>query len=198
MDHFNLVIMERQHYLSVSDLVHKVLHCTSLDLQSYFQQYPGKTLEQRQYQEQVWISCKSAHQFLAWYLEQHYTQCPDISSFRHSLSKYLKVVPKRTLSRSLRVEIAYRQQYQCNVCHLFPIPPDFQVDHVIALEDQGEDVADNLQALCIACHSQKTRFNRLRKVPQFSKAAETQHAQFQPPPPTSTFSKYFHQQQSLS
>ena len=101
----------------------------------------------------------------------------------------MKLTPKRLVSRSLRIEIAYSQQYKCNACGLFPIPPDFHVDHIIALEDGGQDIAENLQALCVSCHSEKTRLNRLRKTQYFAKQAETLHDNFQEK--NQVFSKYF-------
>ena len=38
-----------------------------------------------------------------------------------------------------------------------------EVDHIIELQDGGQDIASNLQALCPQCHKEKTRLNRLHK-----------------------------------
>ena len=39
-----------------------------------------------------------------------------------------------------------------------------QVDHIVALEDGGTDDEDNLQGLCLACHVEKTRRERLARA----------------------------------
>jgi len=122
-----------------------------------------------------YISCKSACLFLSWYMDHSYNLLPDVANFRSALHKYTKKIPKRILSRSLRIEIAYRQQYACNICKLFPIPPTFEVDHINAIEDGGQDIATNLQALCTQCHKKKTRLNRLRKHKLFKEEASAQY-----------------------
>jgi hypothetical protein len=121
------------------------------------------------------ISCKSACNFLSWYMDCSYDLLPNVANFRHSLTKYTKKIPKRVLSRSHRIEIAFRQKYACNFCNLFPIPPTFEVDHIDALEDGGQDIASNLQALCVPCHREKTRLNRLRKHSLFRDEASVQY-----------------------
>jgi len=191
MDKFALIVFERQHYMRRQDLKNHVLQCVDQELEDNIRTYQAshKKIQQITHQDQLWLSCKSIHQFLSWYLDHTYKLCPDVATFRHDISKYVKLLPKRALSRSLRIEIAYRQRYACNACQLFPIPPDFQVDHVVALEDGGQDIASNLQALCVSCHSEKTRLNRLRKTMQFASETQSQHEAYQPP--DKVFSKYF-------
>lgn len=191
MDNFALIVFERQHCLRREDLEKRIFKCSRQEFDDHVRTYEAshKKIQQITHNEQTWISCKSVHQFISWFLDYTYKQCPDIGTFRHDISKYVKLTPKRTLSRSLRIEIAYRQHYKCNACQLFPIPPDFQVDHVIALEDGGQDIASNLQALCVSCHSEKTRLNRLRKTTQFSEETQSQHDAYQAP--GKVFSKYF-------
>lgn len=189
MNDFRLIVFERQHYFPSDDLSNKILKCSPDELQVYLTRYHGKKLEKIQHEDQMWISCKSIYYFLSWYLDNTYTLCPNIATFKYDISKYMKLTPKRLVSRSLRIEIAYSQQYKCNACGLFPIPPDFHVDHIIALEDGGQDIAENLQALCVSCHSEKTRLNRLRKTQYFAKQAETLHDNFQEK--NQVFSKYF-------
>lgn len=127
------------------------------------------------------ISCKSACVFLSWHLERTFDAPLSVRSFLKYLSKYCKRIQKRVLSRSLRIEIAYRQRYTCNKCRQFPIPPNFEVDHIIELQDGGEDVASNLQALCPGCHADKTRLNRLRKNHIFTQEYTPQYQAFVPP-----------------
>lgn len=45
----------------------------------------------------------------------------------------------------------------CARCrHVFEAS-DLEVDHIVPLIDGGTDYDDNVQALCIACHKQKTK-----------------------------------------
>ena len=189
MTEFRLLIFERQYYLPLEEITTNVFKCSPQEIDMHFSQYNGKKIQKIYHSEETWVSCKSIYYFISWFLDNSYSLNPEISSFRHDISKYIKLTPKRAMSRALRVEIAYRQAYKCNSCSLFPIPPDFHVDHIIALEDGGQDIAENLQALCVACHSEKTRLNRLRKTQHFAKQAEKAHNHFQPDKPV--FSKYF-------
>lgn len=193
MNDFRLIIFERQYYLCITDLADKAFKCTEQDMESYMSNYTGKKLQKIHHEDKTWLSCKSTHFLISWYLDQSYSLNPELASFRHDISKYTKLTPKRIVSRSQRIEIAFRQNYACNTCGLFPIPPDFHVDHITALEDGGEDIADNLQALCVSCHSEKTRLNRLRKTQHFAKQAELAHDKFQHEQQNKQqiFSKYF-------
>ena len=80
-----------------------------------FKQSTHKKLNFADINGQRFISCKSTVQFLDWYL-QGMRLNPNLTNFKHAMSKYSKKIPKRTLSRSLRIEIAYRQSYKCNKC----------------------------------------------------------------------------------
>jgi hypothetical protein len=148
------------------------------------------------------VSCKSASYLLQWAMEQSHSLEPSMQSYFHGLQQYTKKKTKRLLSRSLRIEIAYRQQYACQACGLFPLPPTFEVDHIVEIQDGGRDVADNLQALCVACHRDKTRLNRLSKIPMFQSVSmspslkpptslNNEPALFPNPLPKQVFSKYF-------
>lgn len=129
----------------------------------------------------TFVSCKSACRLLQWCLDQSHTLEPTLQSYVHGLQQYTKKKPKRLLSRSLRIEIAYRQRYACHLCGLFPLPPTFEVDHIVEIQDGGGDVAENLQALCVSCHRNKTRRVRLSKNPMF----QSEGAFSSPPRPTS-------------
>ena len=177
------------HYVNWEHVYTNILRWTSSEADAERYRYHGKKLEVVERGEQTWMSCKSMFHFLSWVLDKSYISQPDITAFKNEMNRYTKKIPKRVLSRSLRIEIAYRQTYACNICGLFPIPPDFEVDHIRALEDGGKDVASNLQALCVSCHKQKTRLNRLRKTPQFAEEAEFEHTAMQNG--GQVFSKYF-------
>ena len=157
-------------------------------------------------EEEIITPCKSAYALLSWHLANSYEIDENLLRWRKELSKYSRKIPKRVLSRSLRIEIAFRQRYACNKCGVFPIPPDFQVDHIMELQDGGRDVSENLQALCTACHAEKTRLNRLRKNKIFANEVKKQYESYVPQvtvqaqvtvptqvtvPPEAVFSKYF-------
>lgn len=63
----------------------------------------------------------------------------------------------RKMSRKHRWEIAWRQEYKCNVCAQLLHHKAFDIDHVVELSQGGLDTLDNMQALCVHCHAIKTR-----------------------------------------
>ena len=204
-----IVQKDYQHFIRAADL-QREMEIIDAEFKSHIRrhQWTHKKLNFADINGQRFISCKSTVQFLDWYL-QGMRLNPNLTNFKHAMSKYSKKIPKRTLSRSLRIEIAYRQSYKCNKCGLFPIPPNFEVDHIVELHDGGEDIAENLQALCPACHKLKTRLNRLRKNKIFQAVVQDDYESFIPKPkpkpkepepepePEQVFSKYFRKRQRL-
>ena len=87
-----------------------------------------------------------------------------------SVIEYIKVKRrnKRKYSTTHRIEIAYKSKYKCNSCDML-LPPTFEIDHIVELQDGGEDTYENCQALCPNCHAEKTRANQLRKDKAFAK-----------------------------
>lgn len=79
-----------------------------------------------------------------------------------------KRIGKRKYSTTHRIEIAYKSRYKCNSCDML-LPPTFEIDHIVELQDGGEDTYENCQALCPNCHAEKTRANVLRKDKAFAK-----------------------------
>ena len=160
----HLVQYDFQYYIRLAEVA-KILNVDLKRFQSQISRYEWNKhrLERQTIDTESFISCKSTVKFLTWYLDKSYRPLPSVNAFKHGLTKFTKKIPKRALSRSMRVEIAYRQNYACRRCKLFPIPPNFEVDHIIELQDGGQDIASNLQALCPQCHREKTRLNRLRK-----------------------------------
>ena len=153
-------------------------------------EYRYKSLNMAFYDNIKCVPCKMACQFIQWSMENSYKTSDSLSKFNRDLKPYCKKIPKRVLSRSLRVEIAYRQEYKCNMCGLFPIPPNFEVDHIAELQDGGADVSENLQALCPGCHAEKTRLNRLRKNKIFKNQTTAKYERLVEQP-EKVFSKYF-------
>lgn len=186
----DLVSFEHEYYISQID-IQSTLNMSSqmfeLRLETY--EYECNALKRIFNSNTTFISCKTAYAFLSWHADNSYTAVHNLHALRTHLKKHSKKIPKRNLSRSMRIEIAFRQSYACNVCGLFPIPPNFEVDHMVELQDGGQDIATNLQALCPACHAEKTRLNRLRKTKLFNKEATEKYQSFVPP--AQVFSKYF-------
>lgn len=166
----NLFQIDREHFLLLEDLRLKMnMSIREFELSQERYSFKGKPLNIRRIEDSVYISCKSVHQYLTWYLDETYFRDTSLSRLRLSLAKYVKKIPKRAVSRTLRTEIAYRQKYACANCGLFPIPPDYQIDHIVELQDGGQDIASNLAALCVPCHSAKTHKMRLLRMKQFQK-----------------------------
>ena len=191
----NLIEIDRQYFIGIQD-VQSVLKVNRRIMDSNLEQYAcsgSKGIDKRCIGGKTLLSCKSVHHFLGWYMEHDWQRHDDIANFRYSLSKYTKKIPKRAVSRLLRGEIAYRQRYACNICKLFPIPPDYHIDHIIELQDGGQDIASNLQALCVPCHNRKTRDHQLRRLTQFSEEYETDShpGATDQEPNKPVFSKYF-------
>jgi len=189
-----IVRKEFQYFISTYNL-YTEMDILDTEFKSHIRnhQWNHKKLDFTDINNEQFISCKSTVQFLDWYL-QGIRLNPKLINFKHAITKYSKKIPKRTLSRSLRIEIAYRQSYKCKKCEAFPIPPNFEVDHIIELHDGGQDIAENLQALCPACHREKTRLNRLRKHKVFQSAVQEEYEKFIPKtsqPKGQIFSKYF-------
>ena len=195
-----------EHFIPLETLQRQLsINDQTFDIQMDRFEYEKKTLGIISRDEMRLMPCKSACTFLYWYMENSFSCDNSLRHFCLELKKYTKKIKKRVLSRSLRIEIAYRQTYKCNACGLFPIPPDFEVDHIIEIQDGGQDVSENLQALCAACHSEKTRLNRLRKNKIFAASCQHQYNKFLGMQPTDNkqasnkqasnnkqvFSKYF-------
>jgi len=157
-----IIQLNNQHFIRMSD-VREVFNVTADQFMQFVNRYQWskKHLEHEKVGTETFVSCKSVLHFVTWYLDNY--SSASVNDFKHAISKYAKKIPTRVLSRSMRIEIAYRQSYQCRRCELFPIPPNFEIDHIIELQDGGQDVVANLQALCPGCHKEKTRLNRLRK-----------------------------------
>jgi len=130
-----------------------------------------------------WMSCKQFVKITAWLQRT----CPslDTKNFMKFLRQNGSYSTVRRLNQTHRIHIMYSQKYRCGVCKVL-LKPDCELDHVIALEEGGKDAVENLQALCVSCHSAKTYDFRIQKHPMFKKASIDIHS------PIIT-SKYFEQ-----
>ena len=69
---------------------------------------------------------------------------------------------KRSVSESRKKYVASQQNWRCKHCQN-QLDATFEVDHVIELQDGGNNEVSNLVALCRNCHGKKTLMNRLNK-----------------------------------
>lgn len=81
---------------------------------------------------------------------------------------------KRSLTKSQKETVAAKQNFKCAnsiedyKCPLWQKSSDkgifgeekYHIDHIIELADGGTDSRDNLQALCLSCHTVKTNRNK--------------------------------------
>lgn len=66
---------------------------------------------------------------------------------------------RKATSASVRLQIAWGQNWQCNSCRQV-LHWTFEVDHVVALCAGGSNEFSNLQALCVKCHKMKSMRER--------------------------------------
>jgi len=67
---------------------------------------------------------------------------------------------KRSVSETKKKWVAAKQNWHCKHCGK-QLPPWFEVDHIIRLDQGGSNHVDNLVALCRDCHGAKTSFENL-------------------------------------
>jgi 5-methylcytosine-specific restriction protein A len=74
-----------------------------------------------------------------------------------------------------RRKIAERQNWKCasDTCNLAGKLEAYDLDHIIPLWKGGEDIEDNLQALCPACHRRKTDMERVERTVPGKTLAQT-------------------------
>jgi 5-methylcytosine-specific restriction enzyme A len=73
-------------------------------------------------------------------------------------------VKRKRLSSAHRLKLACEQQWKCRECEEL-LPATFEVDHIKPLFSGGTNEMSNLQALCNACHANKSAMERVQFVP---------------------------------
>ena len=66
---------------------------------------------------------------------------------------------RKATSSSIRLQIAWQQDWRCNECKQ-KLHWTFEVDHLVPLFDGGSNDYTNLQALCVKCHKTKSMRER--------------------------------------
>jgi len=76
------------------------------------------------------------------------------SNFKDNSNRY-------SFSEMERSAIASTQDYNCNICGIeLNDNREFDIDHIIPIANGGKNTVDNLQAICKACHQEKTKFEK--------------------------------------
>ncbi len=134
------------------------------DLEEYSHKHKIETFS---YNDEDWISCKQLVKITTWMQRT----CPSLNTkdFLKLLRQNGSYKSTRRLNQTHRIHIMYSQKYLCASCRE-QLKPDCELDHIISLEEGGKDAVENLQALCVSCHSEKTYDLRIQKHPMFKKA----------------------------
>jgi hypothetical protein len=83
------------------------------------------------------------------------------SLFQQPPSKF-RTKSVRNVSESVKKYVAANQYWKCKKCNNL-LDETYEIDHIIALEDNGSNNLKNLQALCRNCHGKKTARNNIMK-----------------------------------
>lgn len=70
-----------------------------------------------------------------------------------------RITKRKSTSGSERLKIAWQQDYKCNTCGQM-LHWTFEIDHIVALCNGGDNNSKNLQALCVQCHKDKSMQER--------------------------------------
>jgi hypothetical protein len=68
----------------------------------------------------------------------------------------------RKVSDQLKKLVASQQRWNCKKCKNI-LDATYEVDHILALEDGGNNDIHNLQALCRNCHGKKTMEDNIKR-----------------------------------
>ena len=71
---------------------------------------------------------------------------------------------RRTFSVTKRKELKSTQNNKCKICGIELSDDNIDYDHIIPWEDGGKTIVANGQAICLKCHREKTRKEKLKKV----------------------------------
>jgi len=69
---------------------------------------------------------------------------------------------RRKVSEQLKKIVASQQKWNCKECNNV-LDATYEIDHIIALEDGGNNSIQNLQALCRNCHGKKTMQDNIKR-----------------------------------
>jgi 5-methylcytosine-specific restriction endonuclease McrA len=87
---------------------------------------------------------------------------------------------RKAPSKKMKAEVMLRQAGLCAGCQCKLLAPEY--DHIVPLYCGGDHAVGNLQALCAACHSTKTRRDNV----EAKKGSRIRRKHFGPPKGDST------------
>lgn len=77
--------------------------------------------------------------------------------FECTLSDYNSKEQRKRMTKSLRDEIAQRDNYTCQICGKYmPDGVGLHIDHIIPITKGGKSIPSNLQVLCSKCNGRKS------------------------------------------
>lgn len=78
-------------------------------------------------------------------------------NFECTLSEYHLKEQRKRVTKSLREQIALRDNYTCQNCKKYmPDGVGLQIDHIIPIAKGGKSIPSNLQVLCSKCNGKKS------------------------------------------
>jgi 5-methylcytosine-specific restriction protein A len=103
----------------------------------------------------------------ALYIDIPFFRNKEIPSFRTNsppklIKKHTTTKSIRNVPESVKKYVAANQYWKCKGCNNL-LDETYEIDHILALEDNGTNDLDNLQALCRNCHGKKTARNNIMK-----------------------------------
>ena len=81
---------------------------------------------------------------------------------QYSYSPNVPTSKLRKVSEQLKKIVASQQHWNCRKCKNI-LEATYEVDHILALEDGGNNHIQNLQALCRNCHGKKTMEDNIKR-----------------------------------
>ena len=89
------------------------------------------------------------------FIQHRYNELEKIN-FECKLSEYHSKQQRNIMKKSLRDQIAFRDNYTCQICGKYmPDGVGLHVDHIISIKNGGKSVPSNLRVLCSKCNGQK-------------------------------------------
>jgi len=165
---FTLITNKGENYLNVKEVGAVIFGgCTGFirDLKEYSRRHK---LESITHEDTEWLTCRKFGQITSWM--QRHEPSLDTKDFTAFLRKHGGLLTKRRFNQTHRIHVMYTQLYKCSHCREL-LKPDCELDHINPLADGGTDSLENLQALCVQCHSSKTYDARIQKHPMFKDAS---------------------------
>lgn len=152
-----------KHYFDIDEVGEQVF-TGSLGFKNDIRQYSmkHKTFGTVHYDDREWISGTVLLKIIKW-LQREGINSHLIEDFVAFLKKQGVKTTRKKWSPMVWKEVGFRQKWCCNICKEM-LKPTFELDHIVALQDDGGDSMDNLQGLCVECHARKTMDRRLKEV----------------------------------